>query len=501
MLLHPFLDRVGAGEVFSALDSGPSRRFDSAAVALTGTFAFALGTSSLEGSKHLLPPDAGLLVGIERFPHLRTLRPRLTALADSSDPLAVQVALAKAMLDADPEPPNVFFVDEHFVAYTGSQPVAKGWNTRRRHAEPGRDDTVIVDHRWRAICFATGPPQGLAGGMLDPVDQLLEICGSRPLMLGFDRGGAYPKAFTALRERGIDWVTYRRAPLATPTAAPRRSWVTVDGRRRYVRVADEVVELADYGQCRQLTIYEHGRVALQILTSDLRTPAARLAYTLRCRWRIENTFKYLEDHHGLHWLCDYRMTLAPDTALVRNPERTTALAQLRAHQQTVADLEHKIGRHHTTTASADTNPAETLCMLQADQADPGETPRQHDRPRRATSDPTHQPPRPANRPAATGLQRRARPRPRAQHLPPRPRRIPRDHPPPPPPTRPRPLHANQHHRHNRPPARTPHRPRPQTPNRTNQQHPTPTRRRPPPNHLPNHRQTLTSDHAPTTGGL
>ena len=366
MLLHPFLDRVGAGEVFSALDSGPSRRFDSAAVALTGTFAFALGTSSLEGSKHLLPPDAGLLVGIERFPHLRTLRPRLTALADSSDPLAVQVALAKAMLDADPEPPNVFFVDEHFVAYTGSQPVAKGWNTRRRHAEPGRDDTVIVDHRWRAICFATGPPQGLAGGMLDPVDQLLEICGSRPLMLGFDRGGAYPKAFTALRERGIDWVTYRRAPLATPTAAPRRSWVTVDGRRRYVRVADELVELAGYGECRQLTIYEHGRVALQILTSDLRTPAARLAYTLRCRWRIENTFKYLEDHHGLHWLCDYRMTLAPDTALVRNPERTTALAQLRAHQQTVADLEHKIGRHHTTTASADTNPAETLCMLQAD---------------------------------------------------------------------------------------------------------------------------------------
>jgi hypothetical protein len=367
MLLHPFLDRVGAGEVFSALDSGPSRRFDSTAVALTGTFAFALGTSSLEGSKHLLPPDAGLLVGIERFPHLRTLRPRLAALADSSDPLAAQVALAKAMLDSDPEPPSVFFVDEHFVAYTGSRPVAKGWNTRRRHAEPGRDDTVIVDHRWRAICFASGPPQGLAGGMLDPVDQLLAICGSRPLMIGFDRGGSYPKAFTALRERGIDWVTYRRAPLATPTAKPRRSWVTVDGRRRYVRVADELVELNDYGTCRQLTIYEHGRVALQILTSDLRTPAARLAYTLRCRWRIENTFKYLEDHHGLHWLCDYRMTLEPDTALVRNPERTTALALLRSHERTVADLEHKIGQHHTTTtAIADTNPAETLCMLKAD---------------------------------------------------------------------------------------------------------------------------------------
>jgi hypothetical protein len=365
MLLYPFLERVGAGEVFGALDSGAARCYDSTAVALESVFAFALGSSSLEGAKHLQRADAGLLVGAERFWHLRTLRPRLAALADSGDPLAVQVALAKAMLGADPQPPGVFFVDEHFVAYTGSQPVSKGWNTRRRHAEPGRHDTVIVDDRWRAICFASGPPQGLATVMLDPVDQLREICGGRPVMIGFDRGGAYPKAFTALRDRGLDWVTYRRAPLATATVTPRSSWVTVDGRRHYVRVADELVELDEYGTARQLTLYEHGRVVLQILTSDRTSSAARLAHTLRCRWCIENTFKYLEEHHGLHWLCDYDMTLAPDTALVPNPARTEALALLRANEQTVTELERQIGEH-TTTPGTDTNPAETLCMLQAD---------------------------------------------------------------------------------------------------------------------------------------
>jgi hypothetical protein len=92
----------------------------------------------------------------------------------------------------------------------------------------------------------------------------------------------------------MDWATYRRAPLATPTVKPCRSWVKIDGRRRYLRVADEIVELDGYGPARQLTVYERGQVALQILTSDLRTPAARLAYVLRCRWRIENSFKYLE---------------------------------------------------------------------------------------------------------------------------------------------------------------------------------------------------------------
>jgi hypothetical protein len=95
MLLHPFLETVGAGEVFGALESGAGRRYDTTAVALESVFAFALGCSSLEGSKHLQRVDAGLLVGVERFPHLRTLRARLGALADSVDPLSVQVAFSR----------------------------------------------------------------------------------------------------------------------------------------------------------------------------------------------------------------------------------------------------------------------------------------------------------------------------------------------------------------------------------------------------------------------
>jgi Helix-turn-helix domain len=161
MLLHPFLERVGAGGVFSALDSGSAQRYDSTAVALAAVFAFALGSSSLEGAKHLQLADAGLLVGSERFPHLRTLRPRLAELADRVDPLGVQVALSKAMLDSDREPPSVFFVDEHFVAYTGSRPVAKGWNTRRRHAEPGRNETMIAGGR---CALPPGRPRVCAAG-------------------------------------------------------------------------------------------------------------------------------------------------------------------------------------------------------------------------------------------------------------------------------------------------------------------------------------------------
>jgi len=365
MLLHGFLDRVGAGAVLATLPSGPARRYDAASLVLSASFAFSLGVSSAEGTKHLLGADAGALVGLGSFPHLRTLRPRLGALAEVVDPIEVQVALAKAMLDADASPPEVFFVDDHFVAYTGARPVGKGWNTRRRHAEPGRDDTVIVDGSWRAICFASGPPSGLSKTMWGPLDQLRAVCGERPVTIGFDRGGAYPATFAELGRRGFDWVTYRRAPLAVPTVAPKRSWVSIAGRRHYLSVADETVILDGVGPVRQISVYEPGRVVLQILTSDQATPAARMAHTLRCRWCIENTFKYLEDHQGIHWLCDYRMDEAPDTAMVANPARTQARSDLNAAEATVAEMERRIGNLATIPTASTKTTNEALADLQS----------------------------------------------------------------------------------------------------------------------------------------
>ena len=351
MLLHGFLDRAGAGEVLSGLPSGLARRYDAASLMLSASFGFALGASCAEGTKHLLGSDAGALVGSDRFPHLRTLRPRLAALADAVDPLGIQVALAKAMLDADDTAPEVFFVDDHFVAYTGSAPVAKGWNTRRRHAEAGRDDTVIVDGAWRAICFASGPPSGLSKTMWGPLEDLRAVCGERRVTIGFDRGGAYPKVFAELDRRGFDWVTYRRAPLAVATVVPKRSWVSIHGRRHYLHVADETVVLEGVGPVRQISVYEGGRVVLQILTSDWATPAAALAQRLRCRWCIENSFKYLEDHHGIHWLCDYRKHIGPDLSKLANPERAAAKTALKAAEEAVSRLERAIGT--TATAKSD----------------------------------------------------------------------------------------------------------------------------------------------------
>jgi hypothetical protein len=364
MLLWPFLAELGAGEVFSAVAGPGAGRYGDMAVLGAVTLGFALGAGTVEGMKHLARADAGALVGVAAMPELRTLRPRLGAIADRVDALALQRTFANALVAAgDERAQQVFFVDDHFVAYSGARPVAKGWNTKRRHAQRGYDNTVVVDLAGRAICFDSGEPSGLSVTMPPVLDQLRQVSGpDARLLVGFDRGGAYPKTFTKLRDAGIDWVTYRRAPLVAATGATKVSWFNLDGRRHTYRIADETVHLADYGQARQVSVYEHGKVVFQVLTSDTTATAARLVHLLRCRWRIENAFKYLTAHHGIDSLCDYTMTIGPDTAAVRNPDRTAALAALRAGEAALAAAQRELGQARAT-ATGDTDYLATIGRL------------------------------------------------------------------------------------------------------------------------------------------
>lgn len=343
MLLHPYLDRVRAHAIFGTLSGGPARRYDDQGVLTAATLGFALGVDTVEGAKHLRRSDAGAAVGLTKIPELATLRARLSALADGSDPLATQRAFAAGMLAADPAADPVYFVDDHFVAYSGARPVGRGWNTKRRHAQRGRDDTFLVDARGRAVVFSSSEPTGLSTTLPGVLAQLRAVIGDdAPVMLGFDRGGAYPVAFTACRDAGAHWVTYRRKPLATVKATPKRSWTVRDGRRITMVLADETVKLKDYGDARQLTLFEKGEVVLQVLTSETTGTGADLVCWLRSRWRIENMFKYASQHNGIDALACYDMDLGPDDRLVANPARAAARKTVKTAQAELVAAERAL---------------------------------------------------------------------------------------------------------------------------------------------------------------
>ncbi|MGH3750984.1 MAG: putative transposase, partial [Micromonosporaceae bacterium] len=218
-------------------------------------------------------------------------------------------------------------------------------NTKRRHAQKGLADTLVCDYAGRAVCFVTGAPSGLSKTLPAALAQLRKVTGPAKIMLGFDRGGAYASVFTHCRDAGVDWITYRRGALAEVTAeATRHHLGRPNGPAECVMLADEMVTIKDYGQARQLTLFEHHTPVLQVLTSDTTAPAAALLAWLRCRWRIENVLKYLTAHHGIDWLCHYRADTGPDTAIIDNPARKKARAALTTAHTALADAQRALAQ-------------------------------------------------------------------------------------------------------------------------------------------------------------
>jgi hypothetical protein len=336
MLLHAFLARAGAGTVLAAAGGEPQ----DVALLTAVSMCFALGAATTEQFKHLAAAEAGPLAGLGTLPGLRVLRPELAKIADGTDPLKLQQMFASAMLAADPVTSGVYYVDDHFVPYTGAKPVARGWNNKRGRAERGRADTHVTAHDGRAVCFVSGEPSGLSTTLPKALAELKKAAGpGAEIMLGFDRGGAYAQVFTHCRDQQVHWVTYRRAPLAIPAALPVITAVTYGGRTRDITWAEETVQLKDYGDARQITLFEHGRVALQILTSDTAACPADILSWLKSRWREENFLKYASENYGIDKICDHLASIETNTKLTRNPARDQANAAVRDADKTLAAAE------------------------------------------------------------------------------------------------------------------------------------------------------------------
>jgi len=341
MLLHAFSARAGAWQLLAAAagqaDATAGARYGDVALLSAVSACFALGAATIEQFKHLAAEAAGPLAGLAALPGLRTLRPRLAAIADATDPLELQSAFASAMLAADPVTSGVYYVDDHFVPYTGAKPVGKGWNNKRSRAERGRADTHITAHDGRAVCFVTAEPSGLSITLPKALAELKKAAPpGTPILLGFDRGGAYPQVFAHCRKENVHWVTWRRAPLAAPARLPVLAGITVNGKARQVAWADEATRIKEYGTARQITLFEHGQPALQLLTSDTDACPAGMLSFLKSRWREENFLKYASENYGIDKICDYTAVIEANTKVVANPARKAANARIRDAQKALA---------------------------------------------------------------------------------------------------------------------------------------------------------------------
>jgi transposase len=209
--------------LFSALDAAHVVRpaeavYDAHQVYAAMLAAWGAGYGSLEAMHERDARALGVILGLERSPSVRTLHRALKQTSERSDILELNAALIRGVLSARLPERLWFGVDGHFKAYSGDEPIDKGWDSKRHLAAKGVADVVTHDARgftWLAQPVAAGSP--LSQHLAVTAHTLRSVLGSeRPVVVSFDRGGFDFDALDELARDGFYYVGYVPASVALP---------------------------------------------------------------------------------------------------------------------------------------------------------------------------------------------------------------------------------------------------------------------------------------------
>ena len=363
MLLHVALSQLRLWQVFAEHGAQVGRTtLRVAHIVGMVALGFALRLGSIERFKTAFARDFGLLLGLRVVPGVQTLRTHVVALAESVAPETIMRALLAACVHLEPVWEGAYDVDGHFSPYAGQEPVGKGWNAKRRLAEPGHTDVHVHDATGRALFFLNRPlNDSLVKALPDIVKEIRAVVPEDRVILLFDRGGYSGAGFRALTEQGIGFITYlkgRKARRRFPSDRFGRRWWQLDDpagigkRTRHVyRLYDRGTRIRGTGVVRTL-VKEDADGQIPILTNCEQMPAAKVVHLLRLRWRQENSFKYLSTHYGIEQIIQYGVTTATDDRLVDNPVRARLRKQIADLRATLVFQEADVGQAVIAGASA-----------------------------------------------------------------------------------------------------------------------------------------------------
>ncbi len=353
LLAIPALEATGllscATTVFGCLPNG---FYGLDTMLLEGVLRALAGQPRAEGATRIDPAALGRVLGLDRGPEVKTIRRKITALADTGragELLAAMAAAHVARLDkSNPDLLAVFYVDGHVRAYQGARKVAKTHLSRLKFPAPATVETWVSDASGDPVLVVMAEPgASLAMELRRLLPDLRRAVGDdRRVLVGFDRGGWSTALFEHMDAEGFDVLTWRKglAEDLDPTLFTDATYTDETGRTHVWRVADTTVDLptGEHDQVfrmRQVTLLvannktgrgEHGQDStrqIHILTTRGDLPVEQVIYRMGSRWRQENYFRYARMHFDLDSHDAYATTDDDPTRMVPNP------AKKKAHQQ------------------------------------------------------------------------------------------------------------------------------------------------------------------------
>ena len=345
-LYYPALEALGLIEAARACFRLPNaERFGVRATTLTLFYLGLLGKTTVEAAKHLRRFEFGPLIGVERSPAVKTLRRKLAALVQQGQAGRFAELLSRRWVEAALVGTAYLYVDGHMKVYSGKRTLADVWNAQRRMPLPGVLSYFVNDQQGRPLLFVTEEANAsLAKAMPAVIAAIRGVLGERRFTVIFDRGGYDSKLFSWLRAEGIDFITYQRGSPDLPAERFGRRECRFEGQRVRMQIAEDEVRVGRSGPWRRIVVRTTNGHQTPILTSlGGEVGSAKIACLMFARWRQENFFRYMREHHGLDQLLGYAFAAADGGRLVPNPERKKIERQLNERRSELVALRAALG--------------------------------------------------------------------------------------------------------------------------------------------------------------
>jgi hypothetical protein len=365
-LAFPALETTGlltsAKAVYSALPNG----FYGLETVLVDAVLRALaGEARAEGATRFDPVELGRVLGLDRAPEVKTIRRRISQLAQAGKAGELIAALAKHHLagtgPGGEDLAAVLYVDGHVRAYQGTKRIGKIYSTRLKFPVPATEETWVTDANGSPVFVVMAKPgASLAAELRDLLPELRTAVGDdRRVLVGFDRGGWSPALFKHMDAAGFDVLTWRKGTTEDikEDLFKEVSHTDEHGEEKTWSVADTLVDLplnttkktGEVFSIRQISrivgTTGGGTRQIHILTTDRTLPAGEVVYRMGNRWRQENQFRYARMHFELDSHDSYTSTGDDEERMVPNP------AKAKAYQKVVAAR----NAHAEAAAIADIN--------------------------------------------------------------------------------------------------------------------------------------------------
>lgn len=317
-----------------------------------------------EGLRHVPPGEFGKVVGLDRVPEVRTLRAKVTAMAQAGHPEAWMKELSRTWMENDPEEAGYLYVDGHVRVYFGhTAHLPRRYVSRDRLCLRGTTDYWVNDALGRPFFVVSKTvTEGLAGTLLeDIVPELLASVPGQPseaeldadpllhrFVTVFDREGATYSLLAALWEKRVGALTYRKN---VADAWPETEFIQTEvplpgGGRARMRLAMRETQLTAGDASMTVTEVRRrtdtGHQTTVICTArrlDMKVIAGRMF----ARWCQENFFAYMMQHYDIDGLVQYGAESLPGTIQVVNPPWRTLDKAVKSALATLQKAQAKLG--------------------------------------------------------------------------------------------------------------------------------------------------------------